>query len=83
MVKNDTPRHEVPEEIARQIQAGFKAPERIFVQLDRSKAIEKSIQCATADDCILIAGKGAELYQQIGDTKHPFNDVAEVSRYLN
>lgn len=83
IVTNDNPRHEKPEEIARQIQAGFKAPERISVLLDRSKAIEKSIQCATADDCILIAGKGAELYQQIGDIKHPFNDVAEVSRYLN
>jgi UDP-N-acetylmuramoyl-L-alanyl-D-glutamate--2,6-diaminopimelate ligase len=82
IVTNDNPRHEVPEEIARQIQAGFKARERISVQLDRSKAIEKSIQYATADDCILIAGKGAELYQQIGDIRHPFSDVAEVSRYL-
>ena len=39
------------------------------VELDRSKAIENSIQWATADDCILIAGKGAEHYQQIGDEK--------------
>ena len=82
IVTNDNPRHEAPEEIARQIQQGFTHPERVSVILDRSKAIEKSIQCASAHDCILIAGKGAEQYQQIGDQKHPFDDSAEVSRYL-
>ena len=51
--------------------------------LDRSNAIEKSIQCASVNDCILIAGKGAERYQQIGDVKYPFDDVTQVSRYLN
>jgi UDP-N-acetylmuramyl tripeptide synthase len=35
------------------------------------------------NDCILIAGKGAERYQQIGDIKYPFDDVTQVSRYLN
>ncbi len=83
IVTNDNPRHEDPEEIARQIMAGFKQKDRVSVMLDRSKAIEKSIQCAAANDCILIAGKGAEHYQQIGDTKYPFDDAAEVSRYLN
>lgn len=83
VVTNDNPRHEDPEEIARQIMAGFKEKDRVSVMLDRAKAIKKSIQCATANDCILIAGKGAESYQQIGDTKHPFDDAAEVNRCLN
>lgn len=82
IVTNDNPRHEDPEEIARQIMAGFTQKESVTVMLDRSKAIKKSIQCATANDCILIAGKGAETYQQIGDTKYPFNDAEEVSRNL-
>lgn len=83
IVTNDNPRHEDPADIAQQIIKGFQAPEAVSVILDRSKAIEKSIQCASANDCILIAGKGAEHYQQVGDVKLPFDDAAEVRRYLN
>lgn len=83
IVTSDNPRHEDPAEIVRQITTGFQRKDRVVIELDRSKAIEKSIQCATANDCILIAGKGAERYQQIGDQKYPFDDVSEVRRYLN
>lgn len=82
IVTNDNPRHEDPDVIARQILSGFTHPERVAVILDRSKAIEKGIQCATTDDGVLIAGKGAEQYQQIGDQKVPFDDVVQASRYL-
>ena len=83
MVTSDNPRHEDPADIVRQIVSGFQHPEAVLVELDRSKAIEKSIQYASVGDCILIAGKGAERYQQIGDQKHPFDDVSEVNRYLD
>ena len=83
IVTNDNPRTESPEEIAAQIMQGFSRPELVSVELDRSKAIEKSIQCATAKDCILIAGKGAERYQQIGAEKFPFDDVEQVTNHLN
>ncbi len=48
IVTNDNPRHENPEEIAAEIMSGFSHPERISVELDRSKAIRNSIQCASA-----------------------------------
>lgn len=83
IVTNDNPRHEKPEEIADQIVRGFAHPERVVVILDRSKAIKNSIEWANAKDCVLIAGKGAEHYQQIGDVKIPFDDVEQVSRFLN
>lgn len=83
IVTSDNPRHEKPEAIADAILRGFLHPERIEVELDRSKAIEKSIQWATKDDCILIAGKGAEQYQQIGDLKIPFDDVKKVMEIFN
>lgn len=83
IITNDNPRHEDPQAIVEQIVAGLSRPEEAAILLDRSKAIEKSIQWATANDCVLIAGKGAERYQLIGDTKHPFDDVSQVSRYLN
>ena len=82
IVTNDNPRHEKPEDIAKQITAGFSHPERVLTILDRAKAIEKSIQLASARDCVLIAGKGAERYQQVGDTKTPFDDAACANAYL-
>jgi len=83
IVTTDNPRHENPQEIATDILKGFACPEAVTLLLDRSKAIEKSIQWANADDCILIAGKGAEHYQQVGDKKFPFDDVEQVNQYLN
>lgn len=82
IVTNDNPRHEKPEAIAAEIMRGFSFPERVEIELDRSKAIENSIQWAEPSDCILIAGKGAEHYQQFGDTKIPFDDVNEATKYL-
>ena len=82
IVTNDNPRHELPEVIASQIMQGFSRPEQVSVLLDRSKAIQNSIQCGTAGDCILVAGKGAERYQQVGDDKLHFDDVEEVKKYL-
>ena len=83
IITNDNPRHEDPAEIAAQIVKGLANPQRATIMLDRSKAIEKSIQLATSADCILIAGKGAERYQQIGDEKFPFDDVEQATRFLN
>jgi UDP-N-acetylmuramoyl-L-alanyl-D-glutamate--2,6-diaminopimelate ligase len=82
MVTNDNPRHEAPEQIAAEIMAGFEDVSRIIVQLDRSKAIQDIIQCAQVGDCVLVAGKGAEAYQQIGDRKIAFSDVEQVRRWL-
>lgn len=82
IVTNDNPRHESPEMILADILAGFKSKDGILVELDRAKAIEKSIQLAGASDCILIAGKGAEHYQQIGEDKLPFDDVETVRSAL-
>lgn len=82
IVTNDNPRHENPESIAAQIKQGFSHPERVVFELDRSKAIQKSIQLASENDCILVAGKGAEIYQQVGEVKHPFNDVTVVQEFL-
>lgn len=82
IVTNDNPRHEDPVAIAQQIIKGFTRPQQVIVNLDRSKAIENSIQWAQAGDCVLIAGKGAEHYQLIGDEKIPFDDVEQVRKHL-
>lgn len=82
IVTNDNPRHEAPEIIVEQINKGFSHPERVLTILDRAQAIKKSIQLASHTDCVLIAGKGAERYQQIGDVKTPFDDVKCASQCL-
>ena len=83
IITNDNPRHEKPEIIADQIVQGLVYPERATIMLDRSKAIENSIQLAGVTDCILIAGKGAERYQQVGELKLPFDDAEQAGRYLD
>ncbi len=83
IVTDDNPRMEDPEQIVADIMQGFLYPEKIIVQHDRSKAIYYSIQYAQRGDCVLIAGKGAETYQQIGENKIPFSDVGQVREMLN
>jgi UDP-N-acetylmuramoyl-L-alanyl-D-glutamate--2,6-diaminopimelate ligase len=82
LVTDDNPRHESPAQIVGDIMQGFAHPQAVIVQHDRSKAIEYIIQCANAGDCVLIAGKGAERFQQIGDVKTPFCDIEKVNQIL-
>ncbi|NPA17164.1 MAG: UDP-N-acetylmuramoyl-L-alanyl-D-glutamate--2,6-diaminopimelate ligase, partial [Aquificae bacterium] len=46
-------------------------------------AIKKAISMANRDDIVLIAGKGHETYQIIGDRKIPFDDKAVALKYIN
>jgi len=84
IVTSDNPRTENPEKIIDDVMAGVKervnsntaSPNlRIERQVDRRMAIESSIYKAKKGDCILIAGKGHEAYQQVGSEKVPFDDV--------
>ncbi|HVY53964.1 MAG TPA: UDP-N-acetylmuramoyl-L-alanyl-D-glutamate--2,6-diaminopimelate ligase [Gammaproteobacteria bacterium] len=83
VLTSDNPRHENPHGIIQEILVGLKSPNRVFVQEDRSKAIQEVIQCAAQGDYVLIAGKGAETYQQIGDEKRPFNDCEQAAKWLS
>lgn len=81
IVTNDNPRHEDPDQIITDIQQGFSDVQPI-VEPDRATAIAYAIEHAQANDTILIAGKGHEDYQQIGDEKLPFSDIEQIhARY--
>lgn len=82
IVTDDNPRTENPGQIVNDTMQGFAHPDKIIVQHDRSKAIRDIIQYAKKGDCVLIAGKGAETFQQIGNDKIPFSDVEQVQKYL-
>lgn len=82
VVTNDNPRHENPVDIIEQILSGMSDSDRAYVERDRQKAIESVILGAETQDVILVAGKGHENYQQIGDERRPFSDMAEAQLQL-
>ncbi|PIE05283.1 MAG: UDP-N-acetylmuramoyl-L-alanyl-D-glutamate--2,6-diaminopimelate ligase, partial [Sorangium cellulosum] len=72
---NDNPRSEDPQAIANAIVDGMRnATASVTVQLDRAKAIDKVIGEAKKGDVVLIAGKGHEPCQLIGDAVLHFDD---------
>ena len=83
IVTNDNPRSENPYAIVGQIAVGL-APARAewSVVLDRAEAIAAAISAARPLDAVVIAGKGHEREQIIGDRTLPFSDVAVARRAL-
>jgi UDP-N-acetylmuramoyl-L-alanyl-D-glutamate--2,6-diaminopimelate ligase len=76
-VTSDNPRSENPRGIIDEILQGFgrSSPCRVQVQVERRTAIEAAIAEAQPGDTVLIAGKGHEDYQLVGDNVLDFDDV--------
>lgn len=83
-VTSDNPRSEDPQKIALDIEVGIRRQHRNNYQvvLDREQAIAAAIVMAQKGDIILIAGKGHETYQIIGDKQFHFNDTEVARKYL-
>ncbi|HET7538982.1 MAG TPA: UDP-N-acetylmuramoyl-L-alanyl-D-glutamate--2,6-diaminopimelate ligase [Polyangiaceae bacterium] len=80
---NDNPRSEEPRAIASAVEVGLREMDAKYeVELDRARAIERAISRAGAGDVVLIAGKGHEPYQLVGDQTLPFDDRVEARRAL-
>jgi UDP-N-acetylmuramoyl-L-alanyl-D-glutamate--2,6-diaminopimelate ligase len=73
-VTSDNPRTEDPESILQQILKGLQRLKPVTVEVDRRKAIELSLKNLQDEDVVLIAGKGHENYQILGQTKIHFDD---------
>jgi UDP-N-acetylmuramoyl-L-alanyl-D-glutamate--2,6-diaminopimelate ligase len=88
VVTSDNPRHEDPDEIIREIKAGMDTPARarsLFIT-DRKEAIRTALMTAPEGAVILVAGKGHEDYQVLGDVKIHFDDkevIAETFAEMN
>lgn len=81
---SDNPRSEDPETIIREIEAGVR-PENYKKTIsitDRKQAIKTACTLAKEGDIILIAGKGHETYQLIGDRKSNFDDFQIANEIL-
>lgn len=81
IITDDNPRFEAREEIIQDILSGFFNNEAKVIY-DREKAIQRAIEHAQAQDCVLIAGKGHEDYQEINGEKFPFSDAECVKKIL-
>jgi UDP-N-acetylmuramoyl-L-alanyl-D-glutamate--2,6-diaminopimelate ligase len=83
VVTTDNPRTEDPASIAEAVVRGVRAAGRDpVVELDRRKAIDLAVRSASAGDVVLVAGKGHERYQVVGDVQYPFDDRIEARRSL-
>jgi UDP-N-acetylmuramyl-tripeptide synthetase len=80
VVTSDNPRHESPQQIIDEIIPGMSG--NYLIEPDRAAAIAYAISHAGAGDTVLLAGKGHEAYQQIGDKKLPFSDLEVAERVL-
>lgn len=82
VVTDDNPRGEDPRAIVGEILAGMPAGGAVETISDRAAAIAAAIGGAGEGDIVLVAGKGHEDYQQVGDRRLPFSDRAAVAGIL-
>jgi len=82
IVTSDNPRNEDPQLIIDDIMKGVVPGRSVRREVDRRVAIRTALQEAQTGDVVLIAGKGHEEYQVIGETKLHFDDREEIERYM-
>lgn len=82
IMTNDNPRNEDPLQIMQDIEKGIINKDHLFKIPDREQAIAKALSLASPQDIIVVAGKGHEAYQQIGDVKHAFSDQEVIIRLV-
>jgi UDP-N-acetylmuramoyl-L-alanyl-D-glutamate--2,6-diaminopimelate ligase len=78
----DNPRTEALTQIFEDMRAGVSAPEKITWIDDRRRAISLALDMAKPGECLLIAGKGHESYQEFADTVFPCVDRLVVRELI-
>jgi len=82
ILTSDNPRSEDPAQIAAEVRAGMEGRKNdVITILDRKEAIAEAVRIARPGDTLVLAGKGHENYQIIGDQKFHF-DEREVLQEL-
>lgn len=79
IVTDDNPRHENPATIRQEVLQGCRDKGNVLEIGDRANAIAEAIRKLKQHDVLVIAGKGHESGQIIGDETHPFDD-ADIAR---
>ena len=79
LVTDDNPRHEDGDAIVTEILAGMREPARAEVQRDRRAATAQAVHAAVPGDVVLVAGKGHETEQLVGDRRLHYSDRETVA----
>jgi UDP-N-acetylmuramoyl-L-alanyl-D-glutamate--2,6-diaminopimelate ligase len=82
VLTQDNPRTESSAQIVNDIITGFMKADAVILESDRAAAIDLAVQKAGVDDTILVAGKGHEDYQIIGEEARPLSDRQQVINSL-
>lgn len=82
VVTDDNPRTEEPKAIINDILAGMLEPGRARAVEGRAEAVTSAIMQAREDDVVLIAGKGHEDYQIVGNRRLDYSDRVTAARLL-
>jgi UDP-N-acetylmuramoyl-L-alanyl-D-glutamate--2,6-diaminopimelate ligase len=84
ILTSDNPRSENPIDIIADMEKGVEAQnqKKTLTIVDRKQAIKTACQLASANDIILIAGKGHETYQEVNGVRHDFDDMKIVKELL-
>ncbi|MFQ5906017.1 MAG: UDP-N-acetylmuramoyl-L-alanyl-D-glutamate--2,6-diaminopimelate ligase [bacterium] len=81
IITTDNPRSEGEENIIDDISKDLRR-DNFGIEVDRRKAIEKAVAMVKRGDCVLIAGKGHERFQIVGNTRIPFDDREVISSLI-
>jgi UDP-N-acetylmuramoyl-L-alanyl-D-glutamate--2,6-diaminopimelate ligase len=82
VLTSDNPRSEDPQAIIDQVRAGVPADAGLVVEPDRREAVHRAVSLARPGDVVVVAGKGHETTQVIGDVVLPFDDRDVVREAL-
>jgi UDP-N-acetylmuramoyl-L-alanyl-D-glutamate--2,6-diaminopimelate ligase len=82
VVTSDNPRTEDRDQIINDIVIGMNEHRPFIVEADRRYAIQRALSEAREGDVVVIAGKGHETYQLIGDRREPFDDRQVAREYF-
>ena len=83
VVTSDNPRNENPAAIAGDIVEGMSGTGESLTLLDREEAIHWAVSNARAGDVVLIAGRGCESHQIVGEERIPFDDREIAAHWLS
>ncbi len=81
ILTDDNVRSEDPRHIINNILAGCINPEQVLIEHDRKTAIRTAATMAVAGDMILVAGKGHENYQIIGNQTLAYDERQFVALF--
>ncbi len=82
VLTSDNPRHEDPEAVINDVLPGLAGARKVVVEADRREATRRALELLEPGDALVVAGKGHERTQQIGDVMYPYSDQQTIREIL-